>query len=150
MISLCVLLAVITPPATLRLDYFHTGDAREEHFALDAVVREGPWPGPPDRRLDDTGLGRYLFEVRDAKSGEPLYSRGFASIYGEWQTTAEARDRARGFQESVRFPELGAPVTATIKKLHAHGVFQPAWSVTVDPAGPAADRRPPRATRALA
>ena len=89
--------AAAAPPATLRLDYFHAGDAREERFALDAVVREGPWPGPPDRRLDDTGLGRYLFEVRDGKSDAPLYSRGFASIYGEWETTPEARDRARGF-----------------------------------------------------
>src|SRR5213592_3273740 len=51
--------AAAAPPAAMRLDYFHTGDAREERFALDAVVREGPWPGPPDRRVDDTGLGRY-------------------------------------------------------------------------------------------
>jgi len=98
LLILALLAAATTTPATLRLDYLHTGDAREERFALDAVVREGPWPGPPDRRLDDTGLGRYLFEVRDGKSGEPLYSRGFASIYGEWETTPEARDRARGFQ----------------------------------------------------
>src|SRR5438034_8930136 len=39
--------AAAAPPAAMRLDYFHTGDAREERFALDAVVREGPWPGPP-------------------------------------------------------------------------------------------------------
>jgi len=150
LLILALLAAATTTPATLRLDYLHTGDAREERFALDAVVREGPWPGPPDRRLDDTGLGRYLFEVRDGKSGEPLYSRGFASIYGEWETTPEARDRARGFQESVRFPEPDAPVTVTIKKRDTRGVFQPAWSVRVDPAGPAVDRRPPPAIKVWA
>ena len=130
-------LAAAAPPATLRLDYFHTGDAREEHYALDAVVREGPWPGPLDRRLDDTGLGRYFFEVRDGQSGETVYSRGFASIFGEWETTAEAKDRARGFHESIRFPEPSAPVTVVIEKRDARGVFQPAWSVKVDPRGPA-------------
>ena len=141
---LALLAAAATPPASLRLDYFHTGDAREERFALDSVVREGAWPGPPDRRIDDTGLGRYLFEVRDGKSGEPLYSRGFASIFGEWETTPEAKDRTRGFHESVRFPEPGAPVRVTIEKRDARGVFQPAWSVKVDPADPAIDRRPPQ------
>src|SRR5437773_5962172 len=107
--------AAAAPPAAMRLDYFHTGDAREEHYALDAVVREGAWPGPPDRRLDDSNLGRYLVEVRDDKSGETVYSRGFASIFGEWESTPEARDRARGFHESVRFPEPPAPVTVPSK-----------------------------------
>ena len=81
MLVILALLAAVAPPATIRLDYFHTGDAREERYALDAVVREGAWPGPPDRRVDDTNLGRYLFEVRDAKGGDTLYSRGFASIF---------------------------------------------------------------------
>src|SRR5439155_3334938 len=60
LLILALLAAVTTLPATLRIDYFHTGDAREEHYALDAVVREGAWPGPPDRRLDAGNLGRYL------------------------------------------------------------------------------------------
>ena len=144
MLELVALLAAAAgPPATLRLDYFHTGGAKEEHFALDAVVREGPWPGPADRRIDDTNLGRYLFEVRDAQSGQVLYSRGFASIYGEWESTPEAQERSRGFHESVRFPEPAGPVTVAIQKRDAAGVFQPAWSVKVDPADPSVDRRPP-------
>jgi hypothetical protein len=144
------LLAAATTPATLRLDYFHTGDAREERFALDTVVREGPWPGPPDRRVDTTNLGRYLYEVRDTQRGELLYSRGYASIYGEWETTAEAKERERGFHESVRFPEPTGPVTVTIKKRDARGAFQPAWSVKLDPADPAIDRRPPAAVKVWA
>ena len=139
------LLAAAAPPASLRLDYFHTGDAREEHYALDTVVREGAWPGPPDRRVDDSNLGRYLVEVRDDKSGQTVYSRGFASIFGEWEATPEARERTRGFHESVRFPEPPAPVTVTIKKRDARGAFQASWSVRVDPADPAVDRRAPPA-----
>ena len=150
MLAIAVLLAAAAQPATLRLDYFHTGDAREERYALDAVVREGPWPGPPDRRVDDTNLGRYLFEVRDAKGGDMLYSRGFASIFGEWETTADAKERSRGFHESVRFPEPAAPATVTIKKRDAHGAFQTAWQVRADPADPAIDRRPPPAVKVWA
>src|SRR5207247_10244638 len=48
--------------------------------------------------------GTYFVEVVAAASGRPLYSRGFASIYGEWETTAEARTMHRTFSESLRFP----------------------------------------------
>jgi hypothetical protein len=132
-----------TPPRTLRLDYVHSGTATEEHVALDGMVLEGPWPGRLDRALDDTGLGRYAFEVADAQTGRRLYSRGFASIYGEWETTPEAKQRARAFHESLRFPEPAAPVTVVLRKRDPAGTFREVWSVTVDPADPAIDRAPP-------
>src|ERR1035441_10279795 len=44
------------------LNYVHTGMAGEEHFALDGVVLEGAWPGPLDRWLDESNLGKYYFQ----------------------------------------------------------------------------------------
>ena len=39
------------PPRTLRLDYFHTGNAADERFSLDRLVLEPlPWPGDPASR----------------------------------------------------------------------------------------------------
>jgi hypothetical protein len=60
------------PPRTLRLEYVHAGDAGGETFALRRLVREGPWPGPLDRGVDETNLGRYLFEVRDRAANRLL------------------------------------------------------------------------------
>src|SRR6195256_6633869 len=92
-------------PATMRLDYYHTGNSTQELFSVDRVVIEPlPWPGDLSKNLDDTNLGKYFFEVRDQKSGRALYSRGFASIYGEWETTDEAKSLMRTFSESLRFP----------------------------------------------
>ena len=65
---------------TLRMEYVHSGDASGESFALSRLILEGPWPGPPDRRIDETNLGRYLFEVRDRATNRLVYSRGFASV----------------------------------------------------------------------
>ena len=104
-------------PSTMRLDYYHTGDATHEMFSVDRVVIEPlPWPGNPQKNIDETNLGKYLFEVRDRTTNRLLYSRGFASIYGEWETTDEAKNANRTFHESLRFPAPQAPVQIILKK----------------------------------
>ena len=76
----------------MRLDYYPTGNAAQELFSLDRLVIEPlAWAGNLQRAIDDTYLGKYFFEVIDRQSNRVLYSRGFASIYGEWETTDEAR-----------------------------------------------------------
>ena len=98
-------------PRTLRLDYYHTGTATSEAFSRDRLVVEPtPWPGNPARAVDDTNLGKYLFEVIDRASNRVVYSRGFASIFGEWEVTGEAKTTTRTFHESLRFPLPSAPV----------------------------------------
>ncbi len=120
---------------TMRLDFYHTGNAREERYSVDRVVLEPlPWPGNQGRPTDDTNRGKYFFEVVDAASGRVLYSRGFSSIYGEWETTAEAQKINRTFSESLRFPAPAAPVRIVVKKRDAKNAFQDVWTVDVDPA----------------
>ena len=127
------------PPApsfdrTMRVDYFHTGGPKSgETFALDRVVNDGAWPGSRTQLVDATNLGPYRFEVRDASSKALLYSRGFASVYGEWETTAEARTVHRTFHESLRFPWPSAPVSVAVQKRDAANQFVDVWTTLVDP-----------------
>ncbi len=130
-------------PPTLRLDYFHTGDAHGEVFALDGLLLEGPWPGHLARAIDDTNLGKYYFEVIDRATNRVLYSRGFASIYGEWETTPEAERVHRTFHESLRFPLPARAVQVVLKKRDPSNAFREVWSVMVDPADPTIDRSGP-------
>jgi hypothetical protein len=129
-------------PRTMRVDYVHGGRAGEAWFALDGAALEGPWPGRLDRPLDESGLGKYRFEVRD-EGGRVSYSRTFASIYGEWETTAEAKTVSRAFHESVRFPIPPGPVRVVFSERTQGGAFKEIWSVPVDPASPLVDRAPP-------
>ncbi|WNG23021.1 peptidase M64 [Cystobacter fuscus] len=131
-------------PRTFRVDYFHTGNATEERFSLDRLVVEPlPWPGNPSRAIDESNLGKYLFEVRDRDTNRLLYSRGFASIYGEWETTPEAREVNRTFHESLRFAAPDKPVQVLLKKRAKDNSFREVWSLTVDPADPFVDPAPP-------
>jgi hypothetical protein len=118
---------------TVRVDYHHTGDAASETFSLHRVVIEPlPWPGHPDKPIDTLRRGHFLFQVEDPESGAILYSRGFSSIFQEWQQTSEARDMTRTFHESVRFPKPDRPVRLRILKRNAAQAFESAWAVTID------------------
>jgi hypothetical protein len=118
---------------TMRLDYYHTGGG-QELFSLDQVVSDGPWAGSRTRLLDDTNLGPYFFEVIDRRTNQPIYSRGFASIYGEWETTAEPKQGVhRSFHESLRFPWPKGPVQVVVKKRDRANAFCEVWSLVVDP-----------------
>lgn len=118
---------------TMRLDYFHTGSAELEVVSLDRVVSDGPWAGPRNRLVDDSNMGKFRFEVHDAESDFLLYSRGFASIYGEWETTAEAAQFERTFHESLRFPWPLRPVRVSLQRRDGPRAFAQIWETVIDP-----------------
>jgi hypothetical protein len=125
--------AVSMAEETMRLDYYHTGGQGQELFAVDRVVREPlPWPGRPDGHVDTTGSGPYRFEVRDSND-RLLYSRGYSSIYAEWELTAEAGNEHRTFHESLRFPAPKSPVKVVVQKRRPDQSFATVWTTTVDP-----------------
>jgi len=150
--ALLVLAPVLShadPARTLRVDYFHTGGKGVEIFSVDRVVIEPlPWPGLPGGAIDDGNSGTYRFEVK-AASGELLYSRGFASIFAEWVTTAEAAESHRTFHESLRFPVPAAPVQVTVQRRNPEQAFETVWQVTVDPSDMFVDRAAPPAQALL-
>ena len=130
-------------PRTLRVDYYHTGNAREEWFSLDRVVLEPlEWPGNPRTAIDESRLGDYLFEVRGRSSGKVLYSRGFNSVFGEWRTTEEARHGKRTFSESLRLPMPDVAVEVLLKERDGSG-FREVWKTVVDPGDKFVDRARP-------
>ena len=136
--------AVFTP-AAMRVDYFHTGGLGTEVVVLDRVVADGVWPGNRTHLVDTMNLGHYLFEVVEPRTGEVLYSRGFSSIFAEWDTTAEAKQIHRTFHESLRFPWPKAPVRVVLQRRTTTGKFRDLWSLDVDPEAPSvvrADVRP--------
>ena len=146
LLVLCASFAVAAQPETMRVDYYHTGDLTSEVFSLDRVVIEPlPWPGNLAQSIDKTAYGKYCFEVRDQKTKNVLYSRGFSSIYGEWETTDEAKTMTRTFQESFRFPAPTSTVEIVLKKRDAKNVFHDVWTTTIDPQDQFVDRSKPTA-----
>ena len=118
---------------TMRFDYFHSGTATEEHFATDRIVSDGSWSGSRKLLIDELEMGTYFFEVADKESKTLLYSRGFGSVFGEWQTIPEAGEVWGTFHESVRFPWPIKDVTLIIRKRNSKNTFSTVWTTDIDP-----------------
>jgi hypothetical protein len=119
---------------TMRVDYFHSGTNKEEHIAIDRIVSDGKWAGSKKNLIDRMEMGLYFFDVMDKETKVLLYSRGFASIFGEWQETPDAKKVWGTYNESLRFPWSKKPVTVILKKRDEQNRFQTIWTIDIDPA----------------
>lgn len=133
----CLLMAqtaVADNPRTMRIDFYHTGNSDTEIFSLDRVVLEPlQFSGNLNQPLDKTLRGKYSFEIVDPESGDIAWSRSFSSIYGEWETTGEARRMNRTFHESLRFPTQEREFDVILKKRDAQNRFAEIWRMRIDP-----------------
>jgi hypothetical protein len=117
----------------MRFDFFHTGNSQTEYFAIDKILSDGPWSGSFNILIDELKLGPYFFQVVDKESNKLLFSRGFANIFGEWQTTPEAAEVWGTFHESLRFPWPKNSVTLIIQKRDSNNEFKTIWLTEIDP-----------------
>ena len=119
---------------TMRLDYFHTGTKGEERLSLDQVYEEGPWSGSRVNLLDTLNLGEYIVRVFDIRTNAIIFSRGFSSMFNEWQTTDEAATGVvRSFSATVRFPFPRGAVQVEFARRDRRMVFHTLASMTIDP-----------------
>jgi len=134
---------------TMRVDYYHAGNAEEEGVTLDRIYDQGIWAGSRTVLLDQFNFGRYRFVVADAATGTTLFSRGFDSYFGEYKTSEPAlRGVRRTYHESALLPFPKKKVKLTIERRDRENRFLPIFSQEIDPADPTISReRPARDVR---
>jgi hypothetical protein len=118
---------------TLRVDLTHRGSAKTESYRVVGLVKEGTWAGSRTRLLDPFPYGAHRFEIRDVATGALLYTRGYASLFSEWQTTREAKKISQGFSESLRLPLPRAPFELRIHSRTPKGKLRQVFRRRLDP-----------------
>ncbi|MFC1725201.1 M64 family metallopeptidase [candidate division KSB1 bacterium] len=119
---------------TMRFDFFHTGTRNSEIISFDKIKMEPYWSGSKNDLIDKTNFGKYIFKIFDVESNQLLFSQGFCSVFGEWQTTTEAvYNLTRTFHESVLFPFPKKKVKLEIYTRDKANYFKSIYYRIIDP-----------------
>ena len=119
---------------TLRIDYFHTGDAKKETVDLDQVYRYTGWAGSLKNLRDQLNYGTYYYKIYDQASGKLIYSKGFDSFFKEYRTSTPALEGAvKKFQESAIIPFPKSTIRFALEKRDTTGMMQEIFNTTIDP-----------------
>ncbi len=118
---------------TMRFDYSHAGDARTEEYYFEQIREEPYWGGSKTSLIDEKEYGVQLLKIIDSATGEVIYSRGFCTLWNEWQTTGEASRIRRSMPESVVFPFPKNDVRIEIFSRARDGKFVKKFEHDIDP-----------------
>lgn len=119
---------------TMRIDYFHVGDSKEEFITVDKIYEQGIWAGSKSNLLDNFDNGRYYLKIYGASSGKLIYSKGFDSYLGEYKTTDLAlKGVKRTFHETALFPYPKNKIVFTLEVRDGKNVLHPLFSQEIDP-----------------
>ena len=118
---------------TLRLDYYHTGNSSEDIYSIDELIEEPYWGGSKVNLLDKFDYGKYKFVVKDFDSGKEIYSRTYATLFSEWQTTDEANQTTKSFSETIVFPYPKNPVTVEFYSRDKKNILHKKFEYVVNP-----------------
>jgi hypothetical protein len=119
---------------TMRLDYFHIGDAKQEWIAVDHVYEQGIWAGSQHNLIDKFDNGRYYAKIYDATSGQLIFSKGFDSYFGEYKTTNQAlKGIKRAYHETILIPYPKKNIRFTLEVRDRKNILQPLFSQEINP-----------------
>lgn len=109
---------------TLRIDYVHAGNHESEFYFLDEVLIEPFWGGSHVNLIDTFYYGDNFFKVYDRLSNTLIYSRGYSTLFREWQTTDEAEIISKSFPETIVLPLPRADARIELFSRNAKGEFE--------------------------
>lgn len=118
----------------LRYDFLLAGNDKEMRLFPMQMSLEPQWGGSRTHLTDTGEMGTYRYRVSDAASGQLLFSRGFCTLFQEWQSTAEARTTDKAYYHAVFFPFPKGKVKLAFEFRNYNGEFLPVFETVVDPA----------------
>lgn len=118
---------------TLRLDYTFSGDSKNQQIYLDEMRASDGWYG---RRVNMDSLllqGNGQITVADT-TGMVLYRHSFSTLFQEWQSTREATQVKKSFENVFLVPMPKVPVDVTVTLSDTHRQVHCSMRHRVDPA----------------
>ena len=120
---------------TMRVDYIHVGDAKEETITFDRIYEQGIWAGSKQHLIDRLDYGRYCVKIYDFSSGKLIFSKGFDSYFGEYKTSGKAlKGIKRSYHESFLLPYPKRKIEFSFEARDRKNVLHSLFKQEIDPA----------------
>lgn len=119
--------------ATLRLDYIFSGNDTSQHISFMQAYKTNIWAGRRTNLQKPLLAGNGQICVKDAASGEVLYTNSFSTLFQEWQNTEEATKVTRGFENCFQVPWPKKPVIITVTLTDKYQQISASLSHPIDP-----------------
>ena len=118
---------------SLRMDVFQCGNSDSSHYVFERFIIEPHFGGSKVNLIDPFNFGTNRVKVIDAQTNTLIYSRGYNTLFSEWQTTDEARVMERCYEESVNVPLPRNEAYIILEIRNFDGVFEEVFSKLYDP-----------------
>ncbi len=118
---------------SLRFDFLLGGNNKEVKVYPEQIKQEPHWAGSKTNLIDPFNYGSYRFRIFDLKSDSLLFSKGFSTLFQEWQTTAEAKETDKTFYQAAIFPFPKRKIRLEIDARQWEGNFKTIFQTEIDP-----------------
>jgi len=119
---------------TMRIDYFHSGDSKSEWITIDKIYQYGIWAGNKNNLMDNFNNGKYFIKINDQQSGQLIFSSGFNSYFGEYQTSVDGdRGIKRTYHESAIIPYPKNRILFSVEKRDERNNLKEIFNAEIDP-----------------
>ncbi|HSM48224.1 MAG TPA: M64 family metallopeptidase [Draconibacterium sp.] len=118
---------------SMRFDFLLGGNSNEEKVYPEQIKKEPYWAGSKKNLADPFNYGNYRFRIFDVKSDSLLFSKGFSTLFEEWQSTAEAKEVDKTFYQTAIFPFPKRKFRLEIDSRQRDGNFKNIYKTETNP-----------------
>lgn len=119
---------------TLRIDYFHIGDAKTEMITIDKLFSYGIWAGSLNHLVDNLNNGKYYVKIYDAATGKLIYSKGFDTLFGEYASSDDGVNGiVKSFHETAILPFPKNKIIFALEKRNEKNLLDEFFRTEIDP-----------------
>jgi len=117
----------------LRFDFMFSGNSVKTTVYPVGFKEEPKFAGSRVNLIDPFNSGNFKYEVYDDAGNKLIYSKGFCTLYQEWQTTDEAKKIERSFYEVATMPFPKNKIRIKISVRERNGMFTQLYETRIDP-----------------
>jgi len=120
-------------PERMRVDLFYSGDHETTQIYLNKIKKEPQWGGSRTNLIDLMEFWHFQVRVFDKESRGFIFSRGFSTLWEEWQTTAESKITEKSMSGSVILPFPKKEVVFELYMRDEKNQFIKVFALDIDP-----------------